>query len=438
MSSEQFQPLKLAAKFAGHQETSPTLRINEQVQQMWAAGETVYHLGFGESRMPLHPKLLATYQEHAHQKSYLAGQGLAKLREEIAGFYQRTFQIPTAAHQVMVGPGSKSLIFALQMALDAELILPTPSWVSYSPQAELLGQPVQHIPATMRDNYMLTIEALDQTLANSTNRSKLLLINSPNNPSGQMFSESLLRELADYCREQGITVISDEIYGRVTLGSKPHISISRYYPEGTIVLGGLSKHLGLGGWRLGVAVLPDTPEGAALMQAVRVIASEIWSSPTSAVQYAATVAYGDDPEITHYIDQCNALHSLRTRHLWSWLTELGIECTEPEGGFYLVANFDRWREPLAAMGITTSEDLTTHLLQEYQIAALPGTTFGIPAAELSIRLASSYVDMESDDKAEAVFSAFQEGVDGEVLMQAHHPMMNGAIERFGRFVENLG
>jgi len=409
----QQKPFTLSSKLASRLEPSATLLINEQVHQMWAAGKTVYHLGFGESRMPIHSKLQAALQENSSQKSYLAGQGLAELRAAIAGFYSHNFQIPAIAQQIIVGPGSKSLIFALQMAMDAELILPTPSWVSYGPQAELLDRPVRRIPATMHDGYALTVDALDRTLADSTDRPKILLINSPNNPSGQMFGESLLRELADYCRLRGITVISDEIYGRVAHSSKPHISISRYYPEGTVVLGGLSKHLGLGGWRLGVALLPDTPEGATLMQALRIIASEMWSSPTSSVQYAATAAYADDPEITEYIDQCNRLHGIRTRHLWSWLTEMGIPCTEPEGGFYMVANFDRWQEPLAAKGITTSDALATYLLEQHQIATL------------------------NDEAAIAVFEAFQSGLATEALIEKHHPMLNEAIRSFGDFVESL-
>ena len=433
----QHKPFTLSPKLASRLAPSATLLINEQVHQMWAAGKTVYHLGFGESRMPIHPKLQTALQKNADQKSYLAGQGLAELRAAIAGFYSRNFQIPATADQIIVGPGSKSLIFALQMAMDAELILPTPSWVSYGPQAELLGRPIHHVPSTVHDGYALTIEALDRTLADSTDRPKILLINSPNNPTGQMFSEPFLRELADYCRMRGITVISDEIYARVDHSSKPHISISRYYPEGTVVLGGLSKHLGLGGWRLGVGLLPDTPEGATLMKALRVIASEIWSSPTSSVQYAAIAAYADDPEITDYIDQCNRLHGIRTRHLWSWLTEMGIPCTEPEGGFYTLANFDRWKEPLAAKGITTSDELTAYLLEKHQIVTLSGTVFGIPANELSLRLATSYVDMENDEAAIAVFDAFQSGLTTEVLIEKHHPMLNEAIRNFGDFVKSL-
>ena len=437
MQQNQQSPLSLSPTLANRLEPSATLRINEKVNQLWAAGKTVYHLGFGESRMPVHPKLQAALAENTHQRSYLAGQGLLALRKEIAGFYNRNFQLPTTANQVMIGPGSKSLIYALQMVMDAELILPTPSWVSYAPQAELLGRPVSYIPGTMREHYALTMNALDQTLDKATDRAKLLILNSPNNPTGQMLDEPFLRELAAYCRQQQIIVLSDEIYAMTGHGSKPHISIAQFYPEGTVVLGGLSKHLSLGGWRLGVAVMPDTSAGQTLMQALRVVASELWSSPAAPIQYAAIVAYAEDAEIEQYIGECTRLHGIRTRHLWSWLTELGIDCTEPNGGFYMIANFDRWQASLAQKGIHTSDDLANYLLDEYQIATLPGTAFGIPPQELSLRLASSYLDMEIDTKVDVLMATFQAGTDEATLTKEHLPMMNAAIAQFARFVEEV-
>lgn len=432
----QNNPITISPTLSGRLNPSATLLINEKVNQMWAAGQTVYHLGFGESRMPVHPKIEEALRENAHRKSYLAGQGLSELREAVAGFYGREMDITVDPSQIIIAPGSKILLFALQMALGADLILPTPSWVSYAPQAHLLQRSVHTISASIDTQYELTIDALDRTIA-GVNAPKVLLLNSPNNPTGRMLSEAQLRELADYCRTKQIMVLSDEIYGMVAHGAQPHRSIQQFYPEGTVVLGGLSKHLSLGGWRLGVAILPDTPAGKTLMQAVRVIASETWSSASSPIQYAAITAYSDDRDIVEYIDECTEIHRSRTRHLWSWLSELGINCTEPQGGFYMVANFDRWREPLVKQGIDSSEQLATHLLETYQIATLPGTAFGIPAHELSLRLSTSYLDMETDVDAARLVAAYRSGVDEETFTRDHLPMMNGAVRQFGRFVTAL-
>jgi aspartate aminotransferase len=431
-------PFRFAPSFANAALLSPTLQINERVQALWAAGQTVYHLGFGESRFPPHPKVLDALRRHAAQRSYLASQGLPALREAVAAFYTRHLNRSIKPAQVLVGPGSKALLFAAQMALEAELLLPTPSWVTYAPQARLLGRGVRQIPATASDGYALTIDTLAQTVRASTAPCKLLVLNSPNNPTGQMLAPSLLADLAVYCREQGILVLSDEIYALTAHGDTPHRSLAQYYPEATLVLGGLSKHLSLGGWRLGVAILPDHADGAQLLAAMRTVGGEIWSSPSAPVQYAAVTAYAEDAELEAYVRTCTALHALRTHHLWSWLTELGIPCAQPDGAFYLFPNFDRWRPALAARGVHTSGDLATYLLDRYRIATLPGTAFGVATDELSLRLASSYLDLETDEKADALLVAYVRGISGEQLMAEHHPHMSAAIQQIGDFIHELG
>lgn len=416
---------------------SPTLRINERVGQLWAEGKQVFHLGFGESRFPVHPKLQVALAANGHQKSYLAGQGLAMLREQIAEFYSQQHQLSISPEQVIVGPGSKALIYALQMALAGDLILPTPSWVSYAPQAGMLGKRVHFATATPENGYELRLEAVAEAVAEAAPGQKILLLNSPNNPTGRMLDAPFLTELAALCRREEVIVLSDEIYGLVPHGHKPHLSLARFYPEGTVILGGLSKHLSLGGWRLGVAVVPEGENGRFLLERLRAIASEIWSTPTAPVQYAACLAYSNDTDLTNYIAECAQLHAARTQHLWSWLNELGVRCPQPDGGFYLFPNFDRWREPLAQRGVHTSDDLADYLLETYQIATLPGSGFGVPPHELSLRLATSYVDMETDEKAERLLAAAREVGDTARLMEIDQPMMAAVIGRLQQFVESL-
>ncbi|MCP4416293.1 MAG: aminotransferase class I/II-fold pyridoxal phosphate-dependent enzyme [Chloroflexi bacterium] len=418
-----------------HLVPSPTLFINERVQQMWSAGQTVYHFGFGESRFPVHPKLQAALRENAHQKGYLPVQGLADLREAIAAHDSRHLNLDFGVEQVIVAPGSKALLFGLLMMLDGDLLLPTPSWVTYAPQAQMLNKPVHFIPASVESGYELTIENLDKTVQQSSSNQKILIINSPNNPTGRMLSDGFLQELAGYCRQNRILVLSDEIYGRVTHGNHTHISLAKYYPEGTAVIGGLSKHLSLGGWRVGKAILPKAlPE---LMAGLCSVASEIWSSASAPIQYAATLAYNGDPEIEAYIDTCSRLHTVRSQHIWSWLNEMGIQCAQPEGGFYMAPNFDRWREPLARQGVTTSTQLASFLLEDYQIATLPGSVLGIPENELSLRMATSFIDMETDGKAQQMLNAW-EANSNEEIMTNNHPMTQQAIQQFQTLIADLG
>jgi aspartate aminotransferase len=434
--------LRLTAALAGDQTLSPSLAMNERVNQMWAEGKTVYHLGFGESRFPVHPKIQQALCDNSGQMSYLPAQGLAALRSRIATFYGRRLGREIGAEQVMVGTGSKALLFALQLALHADLILPTPSWVSYEPQAQLLNKPVYRIPAAAIDDYRLTIAALDRTVRQSQNERKMLLINSPNCPTGQMFSEAFLQELAAYCRSNRIIVLSDEIYGLIphhhtVHQPRPHLSLSTFYPEGTIVLGGVSKHLSLGGWRLGMAIAPPTAEGITLVHALRRIAGEIWSSPAAPVQYALLTAFSDDPEINGYIDECAQIHAIRTQYLYGGVRDLGIRCAQPDGGFYLFPNFNDWRTPLAARGVTTSVDLANYLLDHYQLATLPGTALGTPPEDLSLRLATSYLDMETPAKAAAVLAAYRQNPNPALLMSEHHPQTQQALGRLQAFIKGL-
>ena len=203
------------------------------------------------------------------------------------------------------------------------------------------------------------------------------------------------------------------------------------------MLGGISKHLSLGGWRLGAAILPPGESGRQLLQAVAKIGGELWSTPSAPVQYAAVTAYDDDPELAAYIDRCARLHAARTRYLWRGLRQLGVPCAEPRGGFYLFPNFDAWRKPLAAMGVCASSDLARFLLERLQIATLPGTEFGAPAEELSLRLSTSYIDLETEAKAAAMFELADAPISEERLLRDHHPGMNETLARFRSFLSSL-
>ena len=418
---------------------SSTLYINETVNQRWQRGEQVFHMGFGESRFDVHPKLQQALIDNAHRKSYLPAKGLPELCTSVAQYYSDKLQQSIKASQVIVGPGSKALMFGIQMALDADLFLPTPSWVSYMPQAELLNQKAYYIPADIQKDYAFDLDAFDALVKASDNPTKLLVINSPHNPTGQMLSAEFLETLSAYCRENNIFVLSDEIYFLIAYGKQKHHSISSFYPEGSFVLGGLSKHLSVGGWRLGVAILPDNEIGAQLMPALQVIASETWSAVPAPLQYAAITAYSGDAEIENYISDCAQIHGLRTRHIYERLSTFGILCTPPAGAFYMVANFDRWKPALKSKGITTSRQLAEHLLEEYAIASLPADAFGVPETELSLRLSTSYLDFETDTDASRIYDLYSRGIAPvDFISETNHPNISAALKAFESFTGTLG
>jgi aspartate/methionine/tyrosine aminotransferase len=348
--------------------------------------------------------------------------------------------LPVSQNQVVVGPGSKALLYALVMALGDEVILPHPSWVSYAPQAHILGKPVLWVPMSPEHGYSLDIGVLRQSMEEDKEEwgnPELLIVNSPHNPTGTMMPPQKVKALADYASAEQLMVLSDEIYALTAHGHVPHESIAQHYPEGTIVLGGLSKHLSLGGWRLGVAILPPGRTGEALRKALQNIASSIWSSVTAPVQYAALVAYGGDPDIEGYIDLCRQMHAIRTRFLYDRLVEVGIPCVEPSGAFYLFPSFRQWRAPLAACGVRGSDDLSLYLLEKYELATLPGSAFGSPPEDLTVRLSSSYLDAGTDDKAAHLVEMFKAEPDPERFIEQYHPRLREAAARLAQFVADL-
>ena len=368
---------------------SATLRINERSQQLVDARQTVYRLGFGQSPFPVPASVREALQAHAHQKDYLPVKGLPALREAVAGFYRRTLGIDCEAAQVMVGPGSKELIFSLQMVLDADLLLPSPSWVSYEPQANLLGRKTQWIDTREADGWRLMPDALDDICQKTTNPNKLLILNYPNNPTGTAYSENDLGALAEVLRRHGVMVLADEIYGEVS-HTHPHTSLAQMYSEGTIVSGGLSKWCGAGGWRLGTFLFP--PELRYIQDAMATVASETFSAVSAPIQYAAITAFTGNDDIQMYLKGSNQVLHWIGKYVHKHLIANKITMPSPEGGFYLFPNFNTHKNIFQQKNIHDSEAMCEYILAETGVALLPGTAFGRSADELIARL--SYVDFD--------------------------------------------
>lgn len=421
-------------------QASITLTMNERVNGMWAAGQQVYHLGFGESRFPVQPDVLEALRANAAQKAYPPVRGLPALRDAIAAFYQGWLNIAVSADQVIVGPGSKILLWALLQILDGDLLLPQPSWVSYAPQARMAGKGVHWFPTRRQDDYIPTVDTLHATvtaLRQAGQRPGIVLFNTPNNPTGVVYPAVAVQALAEYCRDEGLVIVSDEIYGLVNHGARPHASFVQYYPEGTVVTGGLSKHLSLGGWRFGAAILPPGDASKALMKQFTVIASETWSGVAAPIQHAAVVAYSGDAAIMDYIQTCAQVHGAMACYLYTSLRRLGLDCPEPSGAFYVYPNFEMWRPGLQAVGVRTSEDLAAYLLDNYHIATLPGTAFGSPPEDLVLRLATSYVDAPTDVDAARLLAAYRRQSDSQSFIQTQCPNLVAVTQLFETIADTL-
>ena len=389
--STTYKLLDLASSAQGLS-TSATLSMNETVAKRLAAGRETIHLGFGEAAFPLHPLLKNALAEAARQTGYAPVLGISALRQAIAAYLTRTRGVEISAEQVAVGPGSKPLLYALLQILEGDMLLPIPSWVSYAPMARLAGRRVIGVQTDPHDHHRLTPQTLSQALDEARREGadpRILLVNTPSNPTGGMFDSADVEALALWARETGIALISDEIYAELAHGWREHVSPTRFYPEGCIVTGGLSKAFSAGGWRLGYAVLPATTAGKNAMNALRALASEIWSSAASPIQEAALEAFTPNVSVEQYVRHSALVHGYVAGRLHDTLTRLEVPCPRPAGGFYLYPDFSPWRDALLQRGIRTSQELAHYLLEEWDIATLPGSVFGEEPLALRLRLSTS-------------------------------------------------
>ena len=229
--------------------TSATIAIQQLSRDLSDQGRQIFRLGLGQSPFPVPAPVVEALQENAHQKDYLPVKGLPELRKILTEHHQRVFGIECSTEDIIVGPGSKELMFILQLVYDGEIIIPMPAWVSYLPQARIVGRSVNSIMTTYESGWKITPEQLDAICRLDPTRARLLILNYPSNPTGQTYSRDELEALSEVCRKYKLLVLSDEIYAKTTYDSS-HESLVTIYPEGTIFSGGLSKWCGAGGLAL--------------------------------------------------------------------------------------------------------------------------------------------------------------------------------------------
>jgi aspartate aminotransferase len=352
---------------------SATIAINDRSKALAQEGRVVYRLGLGQSPFPVPQPVVNALKTNAHHKEYLPAKGLHELRRAVADFHRRKDGIDAQWQYVQVGPGSKELMFLLQLVYYGELIVPSPCWVSYVPQAKIIGRNVSLIKTHYRDQYRITAERLDY----------------PGNPEGCSYTAGELQDVAEVARKYQVVLLSDEIYGQLHHRGE-HVSAARFYPEGTIISSGLSKWCGAGGWRLGTFTFP--PGYDWLLDAMAAVASETFTSVSAPIQCAAVRAFQGGVEIERYLWHSRRILSSLGMRCYRMLCENDIRVCPPVGGFYLFLDFEELRDKLAARNINDSTTLCDRLLVETGVAILPGEAFERPREELTARLA--YVDFD--------------------------------------------
>lgn len=352
---------------------STTLAITAKAKELKAQGLDIIGLGAGEPdyNTPKHIIDAALLSMNEGQTKYTPSAGLPKLKEAIAAKLKRDQGLDYKPSEIAVGSGAKHSLYTLFQAIldeEDEVIVPIPYWVSYPEQIKLAdGKPV-YIVGTEENQYKITKEQLEQAI---TDKTKAVIINSPSNPTGMLYSREELAAIGEVCLAHDILIVSDEIYEKLVYGNAKHTSIAEISSElkkQTIIINGVSKSHSMTGWRIGYAAGDES-----IIKAMANLASHSTSNPTTTAQYGAIAAYEGTQEP---VEEMRQAFEGRLNKIYDKLVEIpGVSCIKPQGAFYLFPNVKRAVE---LTGYSNVEDFTTALLEEAQVAVIPGSGFGAP------------------------------------------------------------
>ena len=360
---------------------SSTLLINETSRRLEEQGKKIFKFGFGQSPFKVPQDVIEELKNNAHQNKYLPMQGLSELRDAVAKHTSSKKDYSYKSENIIIGPGSKELMFLLHVLFDGEIILPAPSWVSYAPQAILGRNKVQILQTKRENNWFPSGKEIEEIILRDKNKNYLLFINSPNNPSGQVCKN--LEEIADVAKKYNLIILSDEIYSDLSFEDN-YKSISSFCPEKTIVSTGLSKWCGAGGWRLGYFLVPNSL--MEIKNMINVLASETFSAVSAPIQYAAIKAYKNDH--SQYINKSKNILSAVGNYVYNNLRSNKVLINEPQGGFYLMPEFLNKK-------FNSSADMCDSILKDTGVALLPGSDFGFDQNKMLARL--SFTDFDGQE-----------------------------------------
>jgi aspartate aminotransferase len=361
---------------------SATLAAAARARQMKAEGLTVFDFSVGEPDFPTpaHIRAAAVEAMAKGHTRYTPANGIAELRGAVARSYQKAYSIRYGAEQVLISSGAKHSLHNALAALVGpgdEVIIPTPYWVSYSDLVLMTGASFVLVPTRLEDDFKMSPAQLRAAL---TPRSKVLMLNSPSNPTGTVYTRLELAALADVVLEAGLAVISDEIYERLVFGAAQatcFATLRPELPERTITISGASKTYAMTGWRVGWALGPGH-----VIRAMGNVQSQQTGCPCSISQYASVAALEGEQEC---VEQMRREFEARRDLVCRRLSALpGVRCPLPGGAFYaffdVSAHFGR---TLAGRPVADSAGFCQAALEEAHVNLVPGSAFG---AEGYVRL----------------------------------------------------
>lgn len=355
---------------------SLTLEITAKAKKMKAAGISVIGFGAGEPDFNTPDYIIEAAKKALDIgfTKYTPASGMQELKNAIAKKLEKDNGLIYDPSQIVISSGAKSSLYHAICALvdeDDEVVLPSPYWLTYPELVGLAGGKTVYVETKAENGYKITAEQLDKAI---TDKTKCLILNSPNNPTGAVYSERELKEIAEIVEKRGIYVISDEIYEKLVYGDNKHVSIAtfgEYMKEHTVVVNGMSKAYSMTGWRIGYIAAP-----VEIAKAVSSMQSHTTSNACSIAQYASvealTSADGDG-----FINEMRETFDDRRKYMVNRLSEMdGVKYSEPDGAFYVFADVSAfYGKDFNGEKITGSLSFADAALKK-GVAVIPGAAFG--------------------------------------------------------------
>ncbi|WP_019412997.1 pyridoxal phosphate-dependent aminotransferase [Paenisporosarcina sp. TG20] len=353
---------------------STTLAITAKAKELKEQGIDVIGLGAGEPDYNTPQNILdaALQSMNDGYTKYTPAGGLPALKKAIADKLLRDQKLSYQPSEILIGIGAKHVLYTFfQVFLNEldEVIIPIPYWVSYPEQVKLAGGVPVYIEGTAEQQYKISAQQIKNAI---TDKTRAIIINSPSNPSGMLYSEVELKEIADVCKEADIWIISDEIYEKLVYGDAQHISIAQVSEdakERTMIINGVSKSHSMTGWRIGFAA-----GNKQVVKAMTDLASHSTSNPVTTSQYAAIEAY-NGPQDT--VEEMRAAFESRLEIIFPKVVAIpGFKVLKPQGAFYLLPDVS---ETARKTGYDSVDAFVDALLTEANVAVIPGSGFGSPS-----------------------------------------------------------
>ena len=355
---------------------SPTLTLNNKAKEMTAAGINVINFGVGEPdfNTPEYIKNAAKKAIDDNFTRYTANAGIPELRKAICEKFKNDNNLEYQPDDILVSPGAKaSIVFSLMALCDVgdKVLLPVPYWVSYPSQVMATGAVPVYVETKEEDSFKVNAEQIEEAVKIHKDI-KILILNSPNNPTGAVYNKDELEKIAEVCLKHNIFVISDEIYEKLVYDGTEFVSIASVSEEmkaNTLIINGVSKAYAMTGWRLGYCAGPRT-----VVKAAGKIQEQASSNVNSITQKATVAALTQDDGS---VEKMRVEFEKRKHYLINALREIpNVTCMEPKGAFYAVPNIS-WYLKNNTQNIKNSTELSLYLLEKCHIAAVGGESFGM-------------------------------------------------------------